>query len=406
MEILRWVTSKKLSAVLTSPCPCCGGSYFKTLVDFGQVPVSGLFHKFPKQETSCAPLAVEFCPGCAFARKRKFLGIGRDYRKIERGTAGQLPCYTDWILQEAKKRSLPDGLVVEIGCNDGTFLRESRKVGFSRLLGVEPSPTLAAGAKATGIEVMADYFGMSLAEKILDEHGPATLIICRHTLEHVPDPFSFLEATRRLLAPEGSLYLECPDSQTLFGEARFHEIWDEHENYFFGDTLLSLLKKAKLSPFFLARQKNRDALNLCVFAGCGEPKNDSPGVGGFSSHLQAFEAFPERLVNTRSFLRNQLSHNCDAPLYGLGAGHPQTNYLIFTDLGRTLSGLVDDDPGKHGLFVNVPNSVPIISTQGILEICKPVRFLKTAFAHPDWMSRIQHQREQPQDQWIEPYPSK
>jgi SAM-dependent methyltransferase len=387
------------------PCPCCGKNSFETLIDFGQVPVSGLFDKLPNPQPPCAPLALEFCPRCAFARKRKYPGTERDYRKIERGTAGQLPSYVDWILQEAKKRCLPDGLVVEIGCNEGTFLRELREKGFSRLLGVEPSPTLAADAKATGIEVMADYFGMSLAEKILDAHGPAALIVCRHTLEHVPDPIPFLEATRRLLAPEGSLYLECPDSQTLFGAGRIHEIWDEHENYFFGETLARLAQSTRFSGWELTRRTNRDAVNLCAWIGSKAVSSTPFPILDPNPLLSLFSKFPGWVDCVRNHVTRELSKSPELPLFAIGAGHPQINYLIFSGAGPHVSILVDDDPGKTGLYASCPQPCRVVSTEEFMCDSNPHNTLPIAFAHPEWMYKLEARFKSHLGRWILPYPA-
>ncbi|NBP15290.1 methyltransferase domain-containing protein [bacterium] len=370
------------------PCPCCGKNSFETLIDFGQVPVSGLFDKLPNPQPPCAPLALEFCPRCAFARKRKYLGKERDYRKIERGTAGQLPCYADWILQEAKMRCLPDGLVVEIGCNEGTFLREMRKEGFSRLLGVEPSPTLAAGAKATGIKVMADYFGISLAEKILDEHGPAALIVCRHTLEHVPNPLPFLQAAKMLLSKGGSFYLECPDSRTLFGEGRIHEIWDEHENYFFGETLGLLVHSAGFPRWDLSRQTNRDAVNLCAWI--GEDVGPAlPAIPNPIPLLDLYAEFPVWVDRVKGHVRGEILKDPEVSLVAIGAGHPQINYLIFSGAGPHVSILV----------------CRVVSTEEFFRDSNSRNILPIAFAHPEWMHKLESHLKSRLNRSILPYPS-
>lgn len=369
------------------------------------MPISGLFHKIPNPQTPCAPLALEFCSGCAFARKRKFPGTERDYRKIERETAAQLPCYANWILQEAKRRCSSDGLVVEIGCNEGTFLRELRKEGFSRLLGVEPSSTLAAGAEATGIKVVADYFGMSLAEKILDEHGPAGLIICRHTVEHVPDPLAFLQAARKLLAPEGSLYLECPDSQTLFGEGRIHEIWDEHENYFFGETLSHLAQSTRFSGWELARQMNRDAVNLCAWIGNKAVGSTPFPIPDPEPLLELYSKFPAWVDCVRKHVTSELFKSPQLPLFAIGAGHPQINYLIFSRAGPHVSIVVDDDPSKTGLYASCPQPCRVVSTEEFLRESNPHNTLPIAFAHPEWMSKLEARFKSRLGRWILPYPS-
>jgi len=386
------------------PCPVCGDHSFQLLLDLGEVPVSGLFFNTPSVTAPCHSLALEFCPQCAFVRKRGVPGGGRDYRKIHRGTSGQLPAYAKWILEVARQRCPKNGLVVEIGCNEGTFLQQLRMEGFSRLLGVEPSPDLAAQAESRGFPVVVDYFGEDVAEKILTEHGPAILIVCRHTVEHVPNPLPFLQAAKRLLAKGGSFYLECPDSQTLFGQGRIHEIWDEHENYFFGETLGLLVRSAGFPGCNLSRQTNRDAVNLCAWIG-EDVGPTLPAIPNPIPLLDLYAKFPVWVDHVKGHVREEISKEPEVPLVAIGAGHPQINYLIFSKAGPHVSILVDDDPSKTGLYVSCPQPCRVVSTEEFMRDSNPPNTLPIAFAHPEWMHKLEGRLKGRLNRSILPYPA-
>ncbi len=75
------------------------------------------------------------------------------------------------------------------------------------------------------------------------------------------------------------------------------------------------------------------------------------------------------------------------PVYGLGASHLQSNFVIFTGLGSRIAALVDDDPAKAGRHISLPEPVPVISTSALEKAPRPGTILLTAFGHRPWMER-------------------
>ena len=65
-----------------------------------------------------------------------------------------------------------DGLVVDIGSNDGTLLRQFKESGC-RVLGVDPAHEISERTQASGIPVIVDFFSPQLAERIRAAHGAA-----------------------------------------------------------------------------------------------------------------------------------------------------------------------------------------------------------------------------------------
>jgi len=386
----------------TLPCPCCGQLSLQPLLNLGNLPLSGIFFIQPPPHPPEAPLLLESCPTCSFVRKAKLPGAQRSYEFIDRDTVSQIPAYLDNILNGILFRVSPSSLIVELGSNDGSFLQILRKKGYHNFIGVEPSQHLAAKATKNGVKTYSTYFNIDTSQTITKENGKADIIICRHTLEHIPDPLSFLQACKSLLSEDGYIYLECPDSMTLFHQHRIHEIWDEHENYFTRRTMEMILQHSGFGDIHIERSVNRDAINLCVWAKLAHPEGYCFSVDATSDRTD-LSLFPQSFADIRSYAQ-KLVDASSKPIYVIGAGHCQINYLLYTGVGNRVKALVDDAPWKLGKQTWVPMPCPVISTEQLIREESSCHIFATGFPYPDWMEKIQRARKGRGDIWLEPYP--
>ena len=142
---------------------------------------------------------------------------GRRYQQHKRGIPGSaLP----WVARLRAEKLSPfvrsADAVLEYGVGLGwnlAALKCRRKIGFDVADFLEPS------VRALGIEDVADT--KSLADGTMD------VVLCHHTLEHVPDPAAVLGEIRRLLAPAGKLLLFVP----LEREAKYNRFIPGEPNH-------------------------------------------------------------------------------------------------------------------------------------------------------------------------------
>ena len=379
------------AATAPAACPACGNTQFRPLVDFGEVPHSGTFLRSADGSFATLRLRFEYCEECGLVRQPEAAAAQPDYSEIGRRTARQLPEYADEIVRRlAGAMRRPDtDLVVEVGANDGTFLDLLRAAAFQNRLAIEPSRPLAAICRDAGHAVENIHLTESHAARVAARYGAARVVVCRHTLEHVPAPHMLLRAMRRLLADEGWLFIEVPAAAPIVERLLAHELWDEHLTYFSPGNLERMAGLAGFHVIECKAAAHRSSENLMLWArACGTTKPALATTGAGAGELLArCSSFRERWNAFSAHLR-ELAPTWRAPVFALGASHPQSNFLLFSRLGARVSGLVDEDPSKIGFRVPLPQPVPVLSVPGFQDEMRGGTLLLTAFGYPDWMQRM------------------
>jgi len=128
-----------------------------------------------------------------------------------------------------------EGEFLDIGCNKGILLREFGKMFPKWLLyGYEISKEYEKYVKK--IPRLKKFYWGSL-RKINNKFDLISLV---HTLEHVPNPLTFLKQVKKLLNPNGLLLIQVPNySQNAFDVLLF-----EHMSHFTPETLEQILINA------------------------------------------------------------------------------------------------------------------------------------------------------------------
>ncbi len=123
----------------------------------------------------------------------------------------------------------PGGVVVDVGCANGSPQRFSRVRSDIRYLGTDLEGNSAAINLPAGFHVSLfppeSYLG-DLATAVGSER--ADLIVVKHVLEHLADPNAMVRVCASLLSPGGVLYLSFPSTRSLtlpsaVGTLNFHD---------------------------------------------------------------------------------------------------------------------------------------------------------------------------------------
>ena len=91
---------------------------------------------------------------------------------------------------------------------------------------------------------------------IIDEK----IIILRHILEHIPDPYSYLKFLKSISTQDPDIIIEVPDYDWIIKKQNFYDIVYEHVNYF----SLNTFKNFFNGHFFSKKMFNGQYLFLIV----------------------------------------------------------------------------------------------------------------------------------------------
>jgi SAM-dependent methyltransferase len=218
-------------------CRHCATGLTVPLIDLGTAPPSNAYLRADQLQSREAwyPLRVLVCTGCWLAQTEDFAQADQlfdaEYAYFSSYSDTWLAHAEALVATMVQRMELgPTSHVVEVAANDGYLLQFVQRRGIP-CLGVEPTASTAAAARAKGIIIEPSFFGSAVAMRLRDSGKAADLLIANNVLAHVPDINDFVAGFAILLKPDGLAVFEFPHLQRLITERLFDTIYHEHYSY-------------------------------------------------------------------------------------------------------------------------------------------------------------------------------
>lgn len=368
-------------------CRHCGSELELPLVDLGSAPPSNAYLTEQKLKVpeKWFPLRVLVCEHCWLVQTEDFAQahelFDADYAYFSGFSSSWLAHSERYVADMAARFNLnASHHVVEAAANDGYLLQYVKARGIP-CTGIEPTASTAAAARAKGIPIVEDFFGVRLAEAFIAQGKQADLTAANNVLAHVPDINDFVSGFTRLLTPQGVATFEFPHLLKLIAENQFDTIYHEHFSYLSLTAVNRIFASNGLSVFDVEEHPTHGG-SLRVFAQrsdtgrhpCSEKVNEllqREAQAGMSTagYYADFQAKTDKVKNDfLVFLLEARRQGKTVVAYGAAAkGNTLMNYAgVRPDL---LSFVVDRNPAKQGKFM--PGSrIPIVN-ESRLQDSKP-----------------------------------
>lgn len=364
-------------------CRHCNAEVSLVLIDLGSAPPSNAYltKLTMRRPEKWFPLKVIVCESCwlvqAEAYSRAAELFNEEYAYFSSFSDIWLRHARNYVETMAARFSLTTAShVVEIAANDGYLLQYVKQLGIP-CLGIEPTASTAAAARAKGITIIEDFFAVRLAKELVTQDKQADLIVANNVLAHVPDIKDFVTGFALLLKPQGVATFEFPHLMQLIAEKQFDTIYHEHFSYL-SLTAVSLAFELNGLTVFDVEELPTHGGSLRVFA----QRSDSGGYPVSSSVKELLDREAATGMKTRKYYggfqekANQVKDDFVSFLieakragkrviaYGAAAkGNTLINYAgIRPDL---IPCVVDRNPAKQGKYL--PGSrIPIVDESCIM----------------------------------------
>ena len=132
--------------------------------------------------------------------------------------------YADWI-----KKYHPGKIknIIEIGSNDGTFLKNFNSDEYNTL-GFEPSGNVAERASNDSVNTINEFFNKNSVRDQKEFIKNTDLICAANVICHVPNLNDLIQSVDLMLNKKGIFVFEEPYLGSMFEKISYDQIYDEH----------------------------------------------------------------------------------------------------------------------------------------------------------------------------------
>lgn len=363
-------TSKPVQA-----CQVCAGKRLESVLFVGYIPpvntmpavgsVAVEQPAYPLELLRCADctlvqIGLEVAPEVLFPESYPYLS---GTTRILRDNFADLAHESEALLGLKK-----DGLVVDVGSNDGTLLTPFAKAGF-RVLGIEPSQ---AGdvARRNGIDTLQAYFGLATARAARAKYGQAQLVTAANVFAHIGDIHAVVDGILELLAPRGVFVSESHYLLDLVQTLQYDTIYHEHLRHYSLLSLSGLLAGHGLEVFHVKRIPTHGG-SIRVYAGRKGDRPVQDSVAGCLAEEErsgltsgaALRDFRARVVRSKLELHALLApiRARGERIYGIGAPSRASTLINYTGLDDGIVDAVMEVSSSHKLNRYIPGTrIPVL----------------------------------------------
>ena len=346
-------------------CYACGSSYLHKFCSLGDQPLANNLKDNVDQPDELYPLEVNVCMDCYHSQ----LTIAVDRESLYKhylyvsGTSNTLVKEFDLVAEKIHSENPgPGRSVLDIACNDGTFLKAFRPYQWE-LHGIDPAENIVTAIKDEDLKVVNDFFP---SNKI---HQQYDVITCFNVVAHIPNPLEFMLNCKSLLNPDGTLYIQTSQKNMIIN-GEFDTIYHEHHSFFNINSMNKLCERAGLSLtdvefrpvhgtsylFKIKHLPNSDEIVL--------DKRINKVKDLILNEIdlldpETYEQFNVKVMQNKNRLVDAIN-NCDLTVVGYGAaakGVVMSNYF-----GLHHKYIVDENPLKIGKVIGGVN-IPVVAPE-------------------------------------------
>lgn len=354
-------------------CQSCGNNKLHSVLFLGYLPPVNKLTKIDStpQEQPSYPAQLLYCKKCHLAQLGLIVDPNILFPPEYPYTSGTTKVLRDNFadLYEESSRMLKlkkDDLIVDIGSNDGTLLKNFSQ--NHKVLGITPEEIGKLAIK-NGVPTVIDYFTPKVASDVKQKHGSARVITAANVFAHMEDVHGIIEAIKSLLDRDGVFISESHYLLPLIQDLQYDTIYHEHMRYYSVVSLKNLLKQHDLEIFHTKEIPSHGGSIRVYAARKGLYKLDTSVKKQLAKERKvvtgekAFKKFAQDVTLSKLAL-SKLIHKLKKDkkiIYGVSAPSRASTLINYTGLDSDILSSVVEIKGSYKIGYQIPGTIiPIV----------------------------------------------
>lgn len=272
-----------------------------------------------------------------------------------------------------------NSLILDIGCGKGTFLKQIYYEGdySGRAIGIDPSYEGELHPILNKLIFIKEYFNESHIKGI----DKISLVLLRHTLEHIPNPIEFLKNIFLVInecnIKNVPIFIEVPDVDWIINNKAYWDFFYEHVNYFSKKSLYETLTASDAKVKSIINEFEGQYLWAEAII---NNSNYKVCIDSFNSETNFFLDFNKEIIVNLKRYNNALALNSKIIIWGMASKGIIYSLHLFRN-GYEPDFYVDINEEKQNKFIPIigkkiinPNDLP--RGEKLLIICMNPNYSK------------------------------
>jgi SAM-dependent methyltransferase len=335
-------------------CPVCSSTETTSIIDLLDIPIHcNLIWDMPSAalEAPRGDIRLHMCHVCGHLFNSAFNMQHMEYTQDYENSLHASPRFQAYAEAQAEslieQYDLQDNTIIDIGCGKGEFLQLLCERGTNHGVGFDPSYDPTLGVTSRRVDFVQDFYSEQHSDRNAD------LIVCRHVLEHIDEPMTFLEMIRRTTGNHVTIFFEVPNAMFTLRDLGIWDLIYEHCSYFTAHSLGWAFRQAGFAP--LNVQEPYDRQFLTIEARPASAKNiptfiDKPEISEIVKYTNVFaDAYRRTVTYWKQHLVTRRANAERVVIWG--AGSKGVTFLNTLRHIEAIDYAVDINPRKQGKFI-------------------------------------------------------
>ncbi len=361
---------------LRKECVLCKSKKLKKVLNFKKTPLANSYVQSASIKEKYYPLICVLCQDCKHLQLQHLVNpslLFKNYMYVS-GTSPVLRKHFENYFKKIKKMkkiNKKKDKILDIACNDGTFLDFFIKDKFNNVVGIEPARNLRNLNKKKKIDINTEFFTYKNSLKLKKKYKKFKIITANNVFAHVPDLKDFALGVKNILSEDGLFIFEVSYLLDVIKKITFDTIYHEHMSYHSLKPLINFFSSINLEviDFDLVEAQGGSIRIFVAHKGKIKVKKNKikkqiqieKDYGLFSEkkYLDFFKRIKNQKEKIRKLIKINLNKN--KLIVGYGAPAKVTTFCHVFNLGKKSISFITDDnylkqnkltPGKNIKIIN------------------------------------------------------